>query len=169
MVLRGIMIRFFCIVFVALSASLAQAADSLSAIYAGHWRGVGIQNSGSDWLIELEIAAAGARVEYPEIPCGGKWEYGADLGNTLWATERLDYGLEYCINGSFLTITPMPNQQLVALWHDKFGEEIAMAILHRDDSSLNDRQAEHFRTAISAFTGSFRQRARPACAPPPTI
>ena len=69
----------------------------------GQWVGEGIQSDGSAWLVEINITGTNgercAKVDYPEIPCGGYLNcQDASNADELLAVEVLSYGTDDCVD-----------------------------------------------------------------------
>lgn len=160
------MARILIAIILSLSASLAQAGGGFGEQHAGVWRGVGLQDGSDSWLIILDVSAGKAKVDYPDFPCGGTWEYGLELGRSLSAFERLEYGQYHCIDNSRIVVESPSDTQLFVSWFDEAGAEMSFAVLHRDDPALNDLAAEHAETSLTRMTRNLGLPGGPGCLPP---
>ena len=109
-----------------LSVLLAGQAHAGGHSVLGAWSGTGIQGP-QTWAMQVQIVPGGARVDYPDIPCGGVWllETGVTPAE---GTEWLTYGHDLCLDG--LTVTAVPQGgELMIRWFDASGAEIAYAPL----------------------------------------
>ncbi len=95
---------------------------------SGDWAGTGYQN-GDTWAMEVQFVPGGARVDYPDFPCGGVWIIDPDLAAPT-GVEWLTYGHQFCLDGLSLRLT-RSGPELVVRWFDKSGAEIAQAPLSR--------------------------------------
>jgi len=160
------MVRLFSILVLLVFAVPAYAGDNLSSVFAGDWRGVGIQSDGSDWLIQLSLEPGGAAVDYPEFPCGGRWESAEETSSHFAATEQLEYGQKICIDNSPVRLSRLSASQLLAVWLDENGAEIAIAVLHRNNPDLNDRAGEFSETSLTGMIRNLGLGPRSGCAIP---
>ncbi len=65
----------------------ALAGEALSSRLAGEWLGVGVQDEGQDWRMELILTSVGATVDYPDEPCGGSWGFSSIKPAKVTGTE----------------------------------------------------------------------------------
>lgn len=149
-----------------LFGGLAQAGEGFVTTHSGAWRGVGVQDNGASWVVLLEVGGEHAEVDYPDIPCGGTWEYGLVLGQSITVREKLDYGMALCFNLSRVVLESPSETQLIASWYDEIGAEVGFAVLHRDHPSLNNLANEHAETSLTRMTRNLGLRGNPACLPP---
>ncbi len=116
-----------------LSLILSFAAVLVNWAYAqnanGAWVGIGYQN-GDTWAVEVQIVPGGARVDYPDIPCGGVWVF--DANTNIRGTEWLTYGHDLCLDGLTVEATTT-SAELMIRWFDTNSAEIAHAPLRRAD------------------------------------
>ncbi len=85
---------------------LASSADNNPFI--GRWNGLGMQNDGQTWEMQVEITGDRgkcAKVRYPTVPCAAEWTCTEVNGGILTATEHLTEGQSRCIEGGKLTLT----------------------------------------------------------------
>ena len=76
--------------------------------FVGRWNGLGMQNDGQSWEMQVEITGDRgkcAKVRYPSVPCAAEWICTDVNGGILTATERLTEGQNRCIDGGKLTLT----------------------------------------------------------------
>ena len=124
---------------IAASFLLAQpvfAADTNGPV--GSWAGVGTQ-SGETWAMEVQFVPGGARVDYPDFPCGGVWIFDADTIVTT-GTEWLTYGKQMCLDGLALSVDATGGG-LRIIWIDDAGTEIANAELTRLDPPSSGKKS----------------------------
>jgi hypothetical protein len=100
----------------------------------GHWEGVGRQDSGSTWAMEVDLHTVRpgvcGKVRYPTIPCAAEWICaGQSDGRTLHARERLTEHPERCIDAGEMTMELTPDGALEWTWSG--GGESAHARLAR--------------------------------------
>lgn len=160
------MIRFIFAAFLFFSASWAQAGEGFGTQNAGEWRGVGLQDGSEGWVVLLSVTGAFATVEYPDFPCGGRWEYGVELGQSLSAIERLEFGQSLCFDNSHIEVERTSKAQLIVRWEDEYGAEIGFAVLHRNDPTLNNLAHEQAETALTRMSRNLGLRSNSACLPP---
>ncbi len=121
------MIRaFLVLVFLATSA----AAEGFLTDNRGEWAGMGDQ-SGDTWAVELQIVPGGARVDYPDIPCGGVWVISDESAVRAEGVEWLSYGHALCLDGLLVTLTQLPENAILVRWLEQDGTEVAFAELTR--------------------------------------
>ena len=108
----------------AVLASPAFAEDIIEP--AGHWTGLGHQ-SGETWGMSVQFVPGGARVDYPDLSCGGVWVFDQD-SYVIRGTEWLTYGHEACLDEVALTVSGSADG-LRVLWFNSDGSELAYADL----------------------------------------
>ena len=107
-----------------LFASPVVAEDILQP--SGNWTGMGHQ-SGETWGMAVQFVPGGARVDYPDLSCGGVWIF--DQGSsTIRGTEWLTYGHKACLDGLKLTVNATAYGFRIS-WIDANGSELAYANL----------------------------------------
>jgi len=109
-----------------LTLLLAGPANAGGHSVLGAWSGTGIQGNDT-WAMEVQIVAGGARVDYPDIPCGGVWVLDMDQAPAR-GTEWLTYGHDLCLDGLTVTAELWEGDVLIR-WFDASGAEIAYAPL----------------------------------------
>ncbi len=109
-----------------LSLIFASQAQAGGHSVLGSWSGTGIQGP-TTWPMEVQIAPGAARVDYPDIPCGGVWALDTDL-TPARGTEWLTYGHDLCLDGLIVTAEPQDGELMIR-WFDGSGAEIAYAPL----------------------------------------
>ena len=95
----------------------------------GHWTGTGFQD-GDTWEMEVQIVQDGARVDYPDIPCGGIWLFESASAQSR-GREWLTYGQELCIDGLNVAVRTEGKNAILVEWIDEGGVVIATAPLQR--------------------------------------
>lgn len=103
------MARFF--VFLVFFSNPVFAEENIN----GKWVGIGHQ-SGETWQISVTIVDGGARVDYPDFPCGGIWVLNSAAG--MKGTEHLTYGKEHCWDGLLVQLSKLEGNKLRAIWLD---------------------------------------------------
>ncbi|MBF9032940.1 hypothetical protein HKCCE2091_01705 [Rhodobacterales bacterium HKCCE2091] len=70
------------------------------------WHGIGTQDNGELWTIELVLYKDGrAEIDYPTSDCGGRLEpLAADATGATRFREALTYGVPGCIDGGIVAI-----------------------------------------------------------------
>ena len=102
---------------------------------SGHWVGEGIQSDGSAWLVTINITGTSgercAKVDYPEIPCGGYLNcQDASKPDELLAVEVLAYGKDDCVDLGQVEVVLTGANRLLFNWSAEDGLT-AKALLQR--------------------------------------
>jgi len=105
---------------------LASPAFAQEAMIAGNWTGLGHQ-SGDNWQMNVQFVPGAARVDYPDLYCGGVWVFASD-GLPVTGSEWLTYGKQQCIDGLNVRIVAGADTLRIT-WHDPNGTQIAYADL----------------------------------------
>jgi len=132
---------FAALLTIALSVP-ALAGEALSTRLAGDWQGVGVQADGQDWRMELTLLPVGATVNYPDEPCGGSWAFSSVKSGEVTGTEVISYGRDVCIDNSTVVLTDYDRGQLLILWKNLDGSDLAVAVLHRHGSRAEDYELD---------------------------
>ena len=100
----------------------------------GSWKGIGIQESGSSWTVNLSISGRdnSLNVKYPSLRCGGVWESKKIVGNTIYAVERLTYGKSKCLGGSKLELTKVNDYALFVRMASRGSRTSAVIVLQNE-------------------------------------
>jgi len=130
------------VIFAFLIATTAQAGPLFTSSHAGNWRGVGVQSDGSDWDMRLTLGPTLGVVSYPNLRCGGRWQYGAVTPDSLSGTETIDYGLENCIETGQVYVEIYGKNQLFFMWCGAEDGVGAVAVLERDGFFPPDYNAQ---------------------------
>ena len=88
-----------------------QNVESIYQNITGEWEGVGRQNDGSSWLIDLQILdnylaldQTGALIKYPSLDCSGIWILRELKEDTLIFEEKITYGQSHCVASGVVKI-----------------------------------------------------------------
>ncbi len=136
------MFRLICLVAALVFAPVAQAGGGFTSGFAGNWRGVGVQADGAHWDMQLTLGPTLGMVSYPELKCGGTWKFTEERVNGLLATERIDYGREYCIETGNVLLLPYGTGQMLYVWCGPDENAGAVAVLARAGASMADYAAQ---------------------------
>ncbi len=119
--------------FAALAAPLPRAAAGglAEALEAGPLRyyGVGWQNDGQHWSIELLLTPGGAQVAYPSAQCAGEWKRLRNLTDRVDYAERILDGTENCIALGRVSLEPLDEGRLLYTFSEEPGTVTARAVL----------------------------------------
>ncbi|MFQ5437954.1 MAG: hypothetical protein ACE5DK_03885 [Paracoccaceae bacterium] len=124
--------RTFLFAILALLGTLSQvvAGDLVAEIRdQSRYYGVGWQNDGNHWSIELLIQGQGAQIAYPSIGCAGKWTLQGTYSAELNYTEQILDGTEDCINLGSVRLEPLPDGRLLYVWMERAPTVDAKAVL----------------------------------------
>jgi hypothetical protein len=113
------------------AAAQAQARGSLF----GRWKGVGHQNNGASWAMELDVSRADdgpcAVVRYPDLDCAGYWTCAcSEDGRSIQAIDRITHGKERCADKVDVDIT-LSNDGRELVFNATTGDIQASARLER--------------------------------------
>ncbi len=98
----------------------APAADLIDQIAAEtRYYGVGWQNDGSHWSIEVIITDKGAQVAYPSAACSGVWTLASVAPRKITYTEHITDGVDNCIALGTVTLEPMANGNLLYSFRER--------------------------------------------------
>jgi len=95
--------------------------------------GVGWQNDGSHWSVDLIFTGEGAQVAYPSAECTGNWTLLKGRSDRLEYLERITAGKENCIELGAVTLEPLGNGRLLYTFSEHVGKIDAKAVLIRED------------------------------------
>ena len=96
---------------IALIFGTAAADDLLDPSLTGTWVGTGQQGEHS-WPMKVTFGDDHAKVEYPSLGCGGRWEPQTDSnvpGVVGQFNEKLEYGHDGCIDDGAVRIRAAPD------------------------------------------------------------
>lgn len=108
--------RYVSVFLIALVMALpAQAAEDFAKSVAAQSRyyGVGWQNDGQHWTIDLALGESDGTVAYPTVDCSGTWTLIKKNLARLEFIERITDGLDNCIPLGTVTLEPLPDGELL--------------------------------------------------------
>lgn len=100
----------------------------------GHWQGIGHQPNAltnPNWRMELTFSADYVHIHYPEFPCGGKWERVKSTNKVAVFVERLETGLDRCLNNSRILVRKKGKNTILVIYYNPNGTEEARAKLSK--------------------------------------
>ena len=114
----------------ALLAVPAQAEDLQPLLAdAGFWQGVGIQQGGQHWSMQVKLGPEVALIDYPTLECSGEWKYLKQNPTSLSAIEDITNGDNVCVTGGLIRLEVLDDDMLSYTWLDAKGKPAAMAVL----------------------------------------
>lgn len=112
-----------------LPAAAADMADRLSRPL--RLEGVGWQNDGSHWSIDVILSEKGGQIAYPSLDCAGDWTRTGQTLDAFIYREHILHNAEICIEyGTVLISDAGPGAYLYEFREDGTGTVIARALLH---------------------------------------
>ncbi len=109
---------------------IAQAGDLADQIETqSRYYGVGWQNDGNHWSIELLIEGDRGQIAYPSIDCSGTWTQTGKYAAQIEYTEQILDGIEECIELGTVVIEPLDNGRLLYTWMEQVPKVDARAVL----------------------------------------
>lgn len=108
-------IFLFCLLF-----PLSATAADLSATLQGQARyyGVGFQNDGNFWSIDVIFEDQNAQIAYPSLSCHGIWNRTETTSTRVTFTEQILEGQDECVVLGNITITPLEAGNLLYEWSE---------------------------------------------------
>ncbi len=94
-----------------------------------HFYGVGMQNDGSHWSIELLVTGDTGQIAYPSVGCSGDWNLVKREQNKLTFSEHITEGADVCLDQGIVTLEPALGGRSVYTWYDSPGKILARAML----------------------------------------
>ncbi|NOX39416.1 MAG: hypothetical protein GXP05_02565 [Alphaproteobacteria bacterium] len=91
--------------------------------------GVGWQNDGNHWSIELLVQKNGAQIAYPSIGCAGIWTQTGQSGRQIEYLEEIQDGLSDCVALGTVRLEPLSNGALLYTWMETPPTVAARAVL----------------------------------------
>ena len=146
------MLRTLFVFLILTTALPSHAGNDFSSRNAGNWRGVGIQDDGQHWSIDLSISPKSPSVNYASVPCSGIWVVSTENSTRALVVEHITTGLDMCIDGSYVVLQET-GEDLTARWYELDATVYAIAILQRDSAAIGtynqllDRTSEAIRQA----------------------
>ena len=108
----------------------AQAGDtSADSAQTFHYYGVGMQNDGSHWSIELLVTGDTGQIAYPSAQCSGDWTLLKREQNKLTFSEHITDGADMCLDQGIVTLEPALDGRAVYTWYESPGKVLARAVL----------------------------------------
>ncbi len=100
---------------------------------SGVWEGTGHQvDTGSTWTMRLTVSGDKYLVDYPSLKCGGNWRLVSMKLEEATFIERLQYGVNNCVDDGNVFIERLNSKQIGFRWsHSNSTEVIAYVILRR--------------------------------------
>jgi hypothetical protein len=105
------------------------------------WHGVGIQNTGSSWSMEVDLSGKYIEATYPENGCVAHWDYLGEKNYIQYFRERVIYEEKSpgCADG-YVSIRPLGHDEnLFSFSFEQGGAVVARAVLrpgHIRDSEI---------------------------------
>jgi len=97
----------------AMAGDLRHRAEKQSRFY-----GVGWQDNGNHWSIELLLTPLGGQVAYPSLDCSGEWTLIRNRGSELEYVERITLGTENCVALGTVVLSALPGGRLLFTWRE---------------------------------------------------
>lgn len=94
-----------------------------------HYYGVGWQNDGSHWSIEVLLGDKTAQIVYPSLDCFGEWTLVSDTPEKLHFIETIVEGTENCVETGDIFLSPLPTGGYLYSWNEPGQTTAAKAIL----------------------------------------
>lgn len=96
-----------------------------SLIGKGQWTGsVTQQSSSTPYSIKLKYGNGFIEVDYPELACGGVWEFASKVKENTWLlTERLTYGADRCVDGGEVLLALLRHGVVRYEWASASGKD----------------------------------------------
>ncbi|MFT4716632.1 MAG: hypothetical protein ACI861_000816 [Paracoccaceae bacterium] len=102
---------------------------SSSAEDAEHYYGVGWQDDGNHWSIEVLLSDKSAQIVYPSLECSGDWTLVSATSDQLHFIETIVDGKEDCVETGDIFLDPLPNGGYLYSWNAPGQSTAARAIL----------------------------------------
>lgn len=97
----------------------------------GKWVGMGVQDNGSSWSIDMTIAEKTSSIAYPSLGCGGTLTLRESGGATQVFDEKLTYGHTKCIDNGKVRLTKSGTSEVLFQWYRHNGRIEASGTLKR--------------------------------------
>ncbi len=91
--------------------------------------GVGWQNDGNHWSIELLVQKDGAQIAYPSIGCAGIWKQSGQSERQVEYIEEIKDGLDDCVALGAVRLEPLKDGALLYTWMETPPTVAARAVL----------------------------------------
>jgi len=95
----------------------------------GRYHGVGWQNDGNHWSIEVLFDDAGAQIAYPSSNCSGRWSLTHEFGAELQYVEQIIDGTDNCIELGTVYLEPLEDGRFLYTWLEVVPKVNARAVL----------------------------------------
>lgn len=119
-------------------AEAIEAAGGSYAAVAGTWKGIGLQDTGSTWTIDMtlypdaEVDEVIGTIVYASTRCSAVLVRLADETDDAYVMrERLTTGLDLCVNDGFLRVRELSDETLDWRWTYSDGSHGATATVRR--------------------------------------
>lgn len=112
-----------------LAVVLAHAPAAYAQL-AGSWSGAVTQPGATHPIYGVTMStdrSGGGWISYPHLKCGGVLSFIESQGRTFSYREHITYGLDQCVDGGTLRLTPRPNG---LAWYWSESGITASGILH---------------------------------------
>jgi len=109
-VVLSILFSLFC----GPGSAAIEEAEPRPGFVTGQWTGIGFQDSGSTWAIDLAAipGSANVTVSYPSLKCGGTWTFVKGHAHLAWFRETITFGKKACVDGGLIALTPIESNYL---------------------------------------------------------
>lgn len=91
--------------------------------------GVGWQNNGNHWSIELLLTEKGGQIAYPSLDCTGIWTLQKRNAARMEYMEQILVNTKDCIELGTVILEPGPNDSLIYTWQEQVTTIGARAVL----------------------------------------
>lgn len=112
-----------------LTSTIPATAEEKAETPTGHYYGVGWQNDGSHWSIDVFLDERGGKITYPSLSCDGVWTKIGTKNPQFQYIEQIVRGAENCIVLGTVTLGKLPNGTLEYAWQEHAVAIDARAIL----------------------------------------
>lgn len=113
-----------------LFAFAASAGDTLTQPQpTEHFYGVGWQNDGNHWSIEVLLGEKGGQIVYPSLECSGDWTLVSATPDKLHFIEVIVENTEDCVETGDIILSPLPTGGFLYEWNEPGASIAARAIL----------------------------------------
>lgn len=99
----------------------------------GRWEGTGYQiDTDTTWSVRFMTRGKSYLIEYPSLNCGGEWKLIRINSGRAIFREKLNVGLQECVNNSTVVIERLNGRQLSVRYSYRGRNEVyASVILNR--------------------------------------
>lgn len=126
--------KYLTILFAVITTSIftlaANAGDTVTQPQsAEHFYGVGWQNDGNHWSIEVLLGEKSGQIVYPSLECTGDWTLVTATPDKLHFIETIIEGKEDCVETGDIFLGPLPTGGFLYEWNEPGAKIAARAIL----------------------------------------